>query len=93
MEDDPPQTASMIPVLYVRGDLLQNSQDCVIRWNEWTIPVGQELKIAFNLFLETFIVFNVSPAATDKQFFLFLQGAIFQIATLSTTGAKFLHSL
>lgn len=93
MEDDLPQTASMVPVLYVRGDPLQNSQDCVIRWNVWIIPVGQKLKIAFNLFLETLTAFNVPPAPTDKHFFLFLHGAIFHTATLSTTGAKFLHSL
>lgn len=93
MDDDPPQTASMIPVLYVRGEPLKNSEDCVIRWSEWSIPVLAELKLAFNILLETFTVLNVQPAPTDRQFFLFLRGAVLHTATLSTTGAKFLHSL
>lgn len=93
MEDDLPMTESVAPVLFVRGEPMQASRDCVLRWNQWIIPVAQDVKTAFKLLVESFTVLNVSPAPTDKQFFLFMNGAVCQTETLSTTGAKFLHSL
>nr|XP_029723539.1 uncharacterized protein LOC109403469 isoform X2 [Aedes albopictus]XP_029723540.1 uncharacterized protein LOC109403469 isoform X2 [Aedes albopictus] len=93
VEDDLPMTESVAPVLFVRGEPMQASRDCVLRWNQWIIPVAQDVKTAFKLLVESFTVLKVSPAPTDKQFFLFMNGAVCQTETLNTTGAKFLHSL
>lgn len=93
MEDDPPMTESVAPVLYVRGEQLQMSQDCFLKWHDWIIPVALDVKRAFELLVMSLMVFNVPPSPTDKQFYLFINGAICQTETLSTTGAKFLHSL
>ena len=53
----------------------------------------QDVKAAFMLLVESLTVFNVSTAQTDKQFFLFMNGAIRQNEKKSTAGTKLLHSL
>nr|XP_019528629.1 uncharacterized protein LOC109400596 [Aedes albopictus] len=82
----------LLPTLYVRGLFLEDSSDCAICWNNLTIPIIKDLKTAFEVFIKCFYAFNVAPAPSDKQFFLFF-GSVLGVETLSTTGTKFMHAL
>ncbi|KXJ68262.1 hypothetical protein RP20_CCG004689 [Aedes albopictus] len=92
-EDDFPQDGDNIPLLVVRGCFPEVSGGCAVCWGPIVIPVGGNIKTAFGVFLQCFDVFNVAPNPSDKNFFLFIGGAITNNNTLSTTGAKFLHGL
>ncbi|XP_055537684.1 uncharacterized protein LOC129725654 isoform X2 [Wyeomyia smithii] len=91
--DDEIPTDENIPLLIVRGSFSADSNECTLRLLGHNIPVGNDLRSAFKIYLESLTVFNITPAAFDKQFFLFFNGAVFGFETLSTTGMKFMHSL
>ncbi|XP_065077146.1 uncharacterized protein LOC135700554 [Ochlerotatus camptorhynchus] len=82
-----------VPILYARGTLLEESSDCAIVWGNIVFPLQLDIKSSFSVLLESFYVFNVSPAPCDKQFYLFMVGAVMGVGQLSTTGMKFLHAV
>ncbi|XP_055527157.1 uncharacterized protein LOC129719772 [Wyeomyia smithii] len=91
--DDEIPTDENIPLLIVRGSFSADSNECTLHLLGHNIPVGNDLRSAFKIYLESLTVFNITPAAFDKQFFLFFNGAVFGFETLSTTGMTFMHSL
>ncbi|XP_062541746.1 uncharacterized protein LOC134209747 [Armigeres subalbatus] len=92
-EEDFSQDAESVPILVVRGQFPDVSEGCAICWESTVIPVGENFKAAFGIFCQCFSVFNRIPKPADKNFFLFIEGAVFNTNTLTTTGAKFLHGL
>ncbi|XP_065092129.1 uncharacterized protein LOC135712957 [Ochlerotatus camptorhynchus] len=92
-EDDFPQDSGSIPLLVVRGNFPDVTDGCAVCWGTIAIPVGDDLKTAFGIFIQCFPVFGVALNPSDKNFFLFIGGAVLNINTLTTTGAKFLHGL
>ncbi|XP_062700808.1 uncharacterized protein LOC109408589 isoform X2 [Aedes albopictus] len=81
------------PILYARGTMFEDSTDCAIVWGNIVFPLLVNIKSGFSILMKSLYVFNVSGAACDKQFYLFIAGAVLGIEQLSTTGLKFLHSV
>ncbi|XP_058811198.1 uncharacterized protein LOC131676086 [Topomyia yanbarensis] len=91
--DDPLPTSNLIPVLSIRGELLQRGGQCFISWKEVNIPVGSDVTTSFLRFCECFDVFGIKCMPNDKQFFMFLKAVMLSAENLSTTGEKFVRSL
>ncbi|XP_062541854.1 uncharacterized protein LOC134209844 [Armigeres subalbatus] len=94
-EDDYPSNddQNSAPIMYVRGPMLESSDECAIVWGCIVFPLNLDFKSAFAILVQTFYVFNVTPTPCDKQFYLFITGAVMGVEKLSTTGCKFLHAL
>ncbi|XP_065074446.1 uncharacterized protein LOC135698399 [Ochlerotatus camptorhynchus] len=82
-----------VPVLYLKGNLMEDTSEGCIAWKGWSASIKKDAKYCFRVLCECFAAFNISCKPEDKQFFLFLS-AIFQgVGNLTTTGEKFMISI
>lgn len=91
--DDPLPVDHKIPVLIIRGNLMEEGEQCFVSWNSVNMPVSGDIVRAFGIFCQCFDVFATTCTPSDKQFMLFFRAVIFSVGKVSTTGEKFVRSL
>lgn len=85
--------ASEVPVLYLKGNIMENVAEGCVMWKDWSAIIKQDAMYCFRVLCECFAVFNTSCKAEDKQFFLFISATFRGVGNLTTTGEKFMRNL
>nr|XP_029721951.1 uncharacterized protein LOC115263165 [Aedes albopictus] len=91
--EDPYPISNEVPILYVKGDFMENGASAAVAWKGSIILMEGDINHCFQVLCEALLVFNSACQPTDKQFYTFIWNVFCGVGLLTTTGERLLNSL